>query len=226
MILKSIKTGALAAMLLGSSIMVNAQTKINQGTATYAIEYFLPMEQAAMAAQLPKEQKIKFNGNILRMDMEQGPANIGVIQNFVDKTGLLLIDVPIAQMQYAVKITKEETEKQEATAPKFSDFKATGEKQKIGDYNADKYTYKDDKDAAYELWTTNDVELPTGFYGKQFDAVKGTLVKYTTFQNGVKVTLTMRNLNEGKVGPFSVEVPSGYEIKTMQEIMAMQGGGE
>ena len=30
----------------------------------------------------------------------------------------------------------------------------------------------------------------------------------------------------GKTGPFSLDVPSGYEVKTMEEIMAMQGGGE
>ncbi len=223
---KSVKTGLLAAMLVGSAIIANAQKKISQGTVVYGVEYSLPAEQAAMAAQLPKEQKVKFNGNILRIDMQQGPATIGVIQNFVDKQGLMLIDVPMAQMQYAVKMSKEEVEKAEAAAPKLSDFTATGEKQKVGNYNAEKYTYKDDKGGTYELWATNEVELPTGFAGEQFKGIKGALVKYTTFQNGLKVTLTIKNILEDKVGPFSLEVPSGYELKTMQEIMAMQGGGE
>jgi len=223
---KSVKTGLLAAMLVGSAIIANAQKKISQGTVVYGVEYSLPAEQAAMAAQLPKEQKVKFNGNILRIDMQQGPATIGVIQNFVDKQGLMLIDVPMAQMQYAVKMSKEEVEKAEAAAPKLSDFTATGEKQKVGNYNAEKYTYKDDKGGTYELWASNDIELPTGFAGEQFKGIKGALVKYTTFQNGLKVTLTIKNILEDKVGPFSLEVPSGYELKTMQEIMAMQGGGE
>lgn len=226
MILNSLKTGVLTAMLLGSVIVTNAQQKIEQGTITYGVEYDLPAEQAAMAAQLPKEQKIKFSGNIMRMDMEQGPATIAVFRDFLEKKGLLLIDVPMAQLQYAVTMTKEEIEKQEGAAPKFSDFKATGETQKVGNYNAEKYVYKDDKGGSYELWATNDVSLPTGFSGEEFKSVKGTLVKHTTFQNGTKVTLTIKNISEGKVGPFSLAVPSGYELKTMQEIMAMQGGGQ
>lgn len=226
MILNSLKKGVLTAMLLGSVLITNAQQKIEQGTITYGLTYDLPAEQAAMATELPKEQKLKLNGNIVRIDIEQGPAAIAILQNFVENTGLLLIDVPIAQLQYAVKVSKADTEAQQAAMPKFIDFKATGEKAKIGNYNAEKYTYKDDKGGAYELWSTNDITLPTGLFGKQFESVKGALVKYTTFQNGAKVTLTMKGINQDKVGPFSLTVPSGYELKTMQEVMAMQGGGE
>jgi hypothetical protein len=150
-----------------------------------------------------------------------------VLQNFVEKTGLMLIDVPVAQKQFAVKMSKEELEKAEAAGPKLSDFKATGEKQKIGNYNAEKYTYKDDKGASHELWATNDIELPSGFSGEQFKGIKGALVKYTTFQNGMKVNLTLKSATEEKVGPFTLEVPSGYDVVTMQELMSMmQGGGE
>lgn len=226
MMFKSVKTGFLAALLVGSAIIANAQKKISQGTVIYGVEYSLPPEAAAMASQLPKEQKIKFNGDIMRIDMQQGPAAIGILQNYATKTGLMLIDVPIAQMQYAVKMSKDDFEKVEASSPKFSDFKATGEKQKVGNYNAKKYTYKDDKGAAYELWATTEIELPTNFHGEQFSSVKGALLKYTVFENGVKVNKTLKSVTEDKVGPFSLEVPSGYELKTMQEIMALQGGGE
>ena len=226
MMFKSVKTGVLAALLVGSAVIANAQKKISQGTVTYGVEYSLPPEAAAMASQLPKEQKVKFAGNILRIDMQQGPASIGILQNFVDRTGLMLIDVPMAQMQYAVKMSKEDIEKAEALSPKFSDFKATGEKQKVGNYNAEKYTYKDDKGGTYELWATNEIEFPSNFSGEQFSSVKGALLKYTAFENGTKVVRTLKNISEDKVGPFSLEVPSGYELKTMQEIMAMQGGGE
>lgn len=226
MMFKSVKTGFLAALLVGSAIIANAQKKISQGTIVYGVEYSLPPEAAAMASQLPKEQKVKFNGDIMRIDMQQGPAAIGFLQNYTTKTGLMLIDVPIAQMQYAVKMNKDDFEKVEASSPKFSDFKATGEKQKVGNYNAEKYTYKDDKGAAYELWATTEIELPANFHGEQFSSVKGALLKYTVFENGVKVNKTLKSITEDKVGPFSLEVPSGYELKTMQEIMAMQGGGE
>lgn len=226
MMFKSMKTGILAAILISTALVANAQKKVSEGTITYKMEYTLTADQAGMESQLPTESKVKFSGQMSKIEMEQGPATITVISDFVSHNGLVLIDVPVAQMQFAVKQGKAEYEKALAAAPKFSDFTATGEKQVIATYNAEKYTYKDDKGGTYELWTTNDVELPSGISGEEFKDVKGTLVKFTRVQNGLKATLTVKGIAEGKTGPFSLEVPSGYEIKTMEEIMAMQGGGE
>lgn len=223
---KSMKTGVLAAILISTAFIANAQKKVNEGVVTYKMEYALTPEQAPMEAQLPTESKVKFNGQMSKIELEQGPATITVLRDAATNNGLLLIDVPVAQMQFAVKQGKAEYEKAQATAPKFSDFKATGEKQVIATYNAEKYTYKDDKGGTYELWATNDIELPAGFSGEEFKGVKGTLVKFTRFQNGVKSTLTVKDVKEEKAGPFTLDVPSGYELKTMEEIMAMQGGGE
>ncbi|KQC00666.1 hypothetical protein [Pedobacter sp. Hv1] len=223
---KSLKTGVLAAILISTAIVAHAQKKITEGTLTYKTEYALTPEQEPMAASLPTETKVKFSGNLTKMVIEQGPATITIFSDFVTNNGLVLIDVPVAQMQFAVKQGKAEYEKARATSPKFSDFKATGEKQMIGTYNTEKYTYKDDKGATYELWATNDIELPAGFSGEDFKDVKGSLVKYTVFQNGLKTILTLKGVTEEKTGPFNLDVPKGYEIKTMEEIMAMQGGGE
>jgi len=223
---KSMKTGVLAAILISTAFIANAQKKVNEGVVTYKMEYALTPEQAPMEAQLPTESKVKFNGQMSKIELEQGPATITVLRDAATNNGLLLIDVPVAQMQFAVKQGKAEYEKAQAIAPKFSDFKATGEKQVIATYNAEKHTYKDDKGGTYELWATNDIELPAGFSGEEFKGVKGTLVKFTRFQNGVKSTLTVKDVKEEKAGPFTLDVPSGYEVKTMEEIMAMQGGGE
>lgn len=224
--LKSIKTGVLAAILVSSAIFANAQKKITEGTVTFAVEYALTPEQEPMAAMLPAESKIKFNGNMSKMEMQQGPATITVLANIADLNSLVLIDVPVAQMQFAVKGTKADYDKQKESDPKFSDFKATGEKSKILTYNTEKYTYKDDKGNNYELWATNDIELPAGLVGRDFKDIKGTPVKFTTFNRGVKSTATIKSLVEEKTGPFSLDVPKGYEIKTMEEIMQMQGGGQ
>jgi len=224
---KSIKTGVLAAILMSAAIVSHAQKKITEGTAIFTAEYAPTPTQEAMAATMPKETKTKFSGNLLNVSFETGPAIISVTQDFVTLNGLTLIDVPVAQMQFAVKTDKAIYEKETADLPKFSEFKATGEKKMIGTYNTEKYTYKDSKGGSHELWTTNDIELPTGFFGLEFKDVKGTLVKYTVFQQGgLKATMTLKSISEDKVGKLSLEVPKGYEVKTMDELKAMQGGGE
>ncbi len=224
---KSIKTGVLAAILMSSAIVAHAQKKITEGVLIYTSQFSPTADQEAAAAMMPKETKIKFNGNLSNTSFEAGPAVISIFQDFTTLNGLTLIDVPVAQMQFAVKTDKAIYEKESADLPKFSEFKATGEKKMIGAYNTEKYTYKDSKGGSHELWTTTDLELPAGFFGPEFKDVKGTLVKYNVFlQGSLKATMTLKSVSEDKVGKLSLDVPKGYEVKTMEELKAMQGGGE
>jgi hypothetical protein len=221
--LKSIKTSVLAVILVSTAIIAHAQKKVSEGTITYGMTYELSPDQQAMAAQLPKETKFKFVGNLYKIEMEQGPAKITVISDGLTKNGLVLVDVPIAQKQFAVKNTKADTEAMMGKTPVLSDFKATGEKLKIGEYNTEKYTYKDDKGTAMELWATTELQLPEGIVGEEYKDLKVTPIKFTRVQNGTKTTMTITSVVEGKVGPISMEVPSSYELTTMDALKAMGG---
>jgi hypothetical protein len=221
--LKSIKTSVLAAILISTAVVAHAQKKVNEGTLTYAMTYELTPDQQSMASQLPAETKFKFNGNVSKIEMDQGGATIVIITDGVQKNGLVLVSIPMMQKQYAAKSSKEDTEAMMGKTPVFTDFKATGEKQKVGNYNAEKYTYKDDKGTAQELWATTDIELPIGVIGEEFKAVKGTPIKFTRSQNGVKANVTIKALVEDKVGPISLEVPAGYESISLADLKSMGG---
>jgi len=221
--LKSIKTSVLAAILISTAVVAHAQKKVNEGTITYGMTYELSADQQALASQLPAETKFKFSGNISKIEMEQQGATIVFLTDGVQKNGLVLVAIPMLQKQYAAKSTKEDAEAMSGKTPVLTDFKATGEKQKIGIYNAEKYTYKDDKGAALELWATNDIQLPVGITGEEFKDVKGTPVKFTRTQNGIKATVVMKELVEEKVGPITLDVPAGYEAISLADLKAMGG---
>lgn len=224
---KSMKTSVIALLLVGTAVMANAQKKLDQGTIVYGISYDLTPEQKTMidASMLPTESAVDFNGSFASIKIESGPAMVNIITDRATKTGLLLVDVPIAQKQFATKMSEEEMEKQKGDI-KFSNFKATGEKQNIGGYNAEKYTYSDNKGANYELWATKDVQLATGASYTEFADVKATPVKFAMVSNGIKTNYVVKAIKENKVGPFTLTVPAGYEVKTMAEMQAMQGGGQ
>lgn len=224
--LKSIKTGVLTAVIVSTAIFAHAQKKINEGALTFGLEYKLTPEQEPYASMIPKEAKVQFNGNLSKVELQQGPATITVLSDIVNFNSLVLIDVPVAQIQYAVKGTKADYDKEKEKGPKFSDFKATGEKQVIATYNAEKYTYKDEKGENYELWATKDIVLPTGLLGEEFKAVPATPVKFTSVKNGLKSTSTLKSISEAKTGPFTLDVPKGYELKTQEELQQLQGGGQ
>ena len=214
--LKSIKTSVVALILVGSAIIAHAQKKISEGTLVFTVT----------ANGSTSDVKTKFNGNLTKIEIENGPALVNIISNTAEKTGILLIDVPVAQKQFAVKVTKAETETQEASLPKYSDYKATGEKQQIGGLNAEKYTYKDDKGAAHELWATKDLEIAAITNSGMFKGLNAFPLKYSALINGINSELVFKSISEAKVGAISTDIPAGYEVVTMEELMKMQGGGE
>lgn len=211
---KSVKTGVLAAILIGTALIANAQKKISEGIVTYAMK----------SSQGEADQKIKFNGDISKMEIEAGPATVNIFNDSKGGTGLVLVDIPVAQKQIAAKMSKEDIDKQMAATGngKMSDLTPTGEKQVIAGYNAEKHTFKSESGETYEIWITKEVELPLNLITAEFKNVKGSIVKFT----GKTGTVTLKSISEDKVGEMSVtKIPSGYEEITYAELMAMQGGG-
>jgi hypothetical protein len=224
---KSIKTSVIALLLVGTAVIANAQKKMDQGTVVYGITYELTPEQKTMVdpSVLPTESAVDFNGNFASIKIESGPALVNIITDKSTKTGLILVDVPVAQKQFATKMSAEEMAAQRG-ATKYSNFKATGEKQTIAGYNSEKYTYTDEKGGKFELWATKDIQLAPGATYTEFDEIKATPVKFAMVNNGVKTSYIVKSIKESKVGPFTLTVPTGYEVKTMAEMQAMQGGGQ
>ncbi|RZK57424.1 MAG: hypothetical protein EOO87_02940 [Pedobacter sp.] len=212
---KSFKTGVIAVILISSAAFAQAQKKISEGTLVYTMKN----------PEGEMEQKIKFSGEISKMELQAGPATIGILNDSKNGTGLVLVDVPVAQMQKAAKMSKADVDKQNETlgGGKLSDFKATGEKQVIATYNAEKYTYKNAAGESYEVWLTTDAEIPLNLLTGEFKDVKGSVVKFT----GKGGSVTLKSVVEGKNEGLSVTaIPKGYEEITFEELQAMQGGGQ
>ncbi len=222
---KSIKTGVFALILIGTAILAKAQKTISQGMITYSMEYILTPQQRANidVSNLPKESTVEFNGNISRTRMAFGPSLLNIYKNGDSNTGLILINIPILQKQFAGKMSKEYLEKQSGGF-KYTDFKSTGIKETIAGYNAEKYNYKDDSGSTYEIWSTKDVMLPSVAIPAELNTIGGTPVKYVIYQDGIKTQLTVKSIKTQKVGPFSMEVPAGYTLKTMDQLDAMRNG--
>lgn len=224
---KSIKTSVFALILIGTAVIAKAQKSVDQGTLTYKIDYLLTDEQmkAIDPSVLPSESKVKFNGNLSKVEINMGAAMVNVLTDASTSSALVLVDIPIMQKQYAVKMTEEELAKQSGNLS-YNDFAATGEKEKIAGYDAEKYTYKDNNGIGYEVWIAPALKLATGAVLPQFSKLNGFPVKYMVTRNGIKNSLTLKNLKEEKVGPFSMEIPKGYEMTTMEALSAMRGGGQ
>lgn len=225
---KSIKTSVVAIILICTAVIARAQKTVDQGTVTYGIQYDLTEDQknAINDAMLPSESKIKFNGNISLVEMNLGAAMIKIFSDGLQRNSLFLVDIPVIQKQYAAKLSKAEVDKQMGNVT-YSEFVNTGEKQTIAGFNTEKYTYKDNSGTMHELWATNDIRLAAGAVPYGLEELKGaTPIKYSSVQNNIKTVITVKSIKEEKAGPFSLDIPKGYEEKTLAELQAMQGGGQ
>ena len=68
-----------------------------------------------------------------------------------------------------------------------------------------KYTYKDDKGGAHELWATKDVDIAAITNGGFFKGLGALPVKYSAPINGVNSDLILKSLSEAKIGAISTE---------------------
>jgi hypothetical protein len=215
---KALKTGILAVILINIASIANAQKKILEGIVTYTRSFSQDVEA---------EEKIYFNGNISRSEIKIGPMKITFFNDSKNITGLMLVDNnPVFLSKKAAKISKEDiiTEKKAEGNGKITDLNATNDKQVIAGFNSKKYTFKSEAGENFEVWLTNEIDLPINMLTVGFKNVKGTIVKFT----GKMGTVTLKSISEDKVGEMSVtKIPNGYEEVTYAELNEeLQGGGE
>lgn len=225
--LKNLKLGLIAFICIGSSFVAQAQKTIKSGTITYAVEFQLPPDQQAMAAMLPSEYKVVFNGDVSKFKLDMGMFSTEVIYNAGSNESLSLTDVPMQNKKIAVKMTSDQTKQMQEMQSGEKDFevKTTSETKKIGAHNCSKYILTDkisgDKT---DVWTTNEIVLPLNSLTAAVKDVKGFPVAFESTANGMKIKMTLKQIKEEEIPVITFDIPSGYEVMTFDTMLQMMGG--
>jgi GLPGLI family protein len=225
--LKNIKIGLIAFICLGSTFVAQAQKVIKEGTATYAVEYDLPAAQQSMAAMLPKEFKVQFKGDYSKFKMDMGMYATEVMMNNATKETLSLTDVPIQNKKIAVKMNQEQTKKMQEMQSGETDIQTTvtTEKKLISGYNCTKYLLKDKISGnEMEVWATMDIVIPTNTLTASIKNVKGVPVEFSSNARGMKSKMTLKSVSEQPVPDIKLDIPTGYETMTFEDLMSQMGG--
>lgn len=222
-----IKLSFASLLLTASFFVANAQKKIAEGTITYAIEYNLPADKQAMAAMLPQEYKVSFNGSSSKFKMEMGMFSTLVIYNGSTHETLSLTEVPIQNKKIAVKMNKEQTEKMAEMQGTLKDLEisATEETKVINGFNCKKYVCTDkDSGAKMDVWATNDIELPLNSITYNFKELKAVPIQFSSDARGMKSKITVKSISEDKVGDILMETPKEFETMSFEDLMKQMGG--
>ena len=213
--MKSIlQSAAMAVVICGLSLGVQAQKKLKEGTITYTITGNGQSQDAVCS----------FKGDSALVAVQAGPAAIKTIMNDKSDYFAILVDVPVAQKKWAAIATPADMEKFKDMEPQIT-ATATKETQTIAGYKCTKMTAKDAKSGkTFDVWVTKDIDAPTNSVNKYVAKLGGFPVKFTTVQQGQVADVILKSLKEEPVKAGTFGIPAGFDKITFEQLMAMSGG--
>lgn len=204
---------------------LNAQKKSSDfvGSISYSVTTQGEVD-AQVAAQLPTEIIMYYNGAKTRIEQKTSMGSAIIISNAETKEQVVLIDMMGQKM--ALKSTKEETESSIAEIPKAEVVVGT-ETKTIAGYNCKKADFTQDGKTS-TIWTTDDIKLSNVNWQTPYKDVNGVMLEYSqkTGQDGeITMLITAKEVKKEKVKDAMFTVPTGYQEMSMTEFKKMFGGG-
>jgi hypothetical protein len=189
------------------------------------------IEQKMESAFMNGSMIMKIKGDQARMDMPTGAA--GAITVLVDSKGGTMTTLMHAQ-KMAMKLNLADAKKQAEKAQKASGVdpakiekpKATGQKEKIGEWDAEVYEFDAGAGTKGKLWVAKDFpnhkaiteqmnKLSAATGGAGFDPSKfdlgGMVVKTEMNTQAGKMTMTVVKVKEEAVADTEFKAPEGYQ---------------
>jgi hypothetical protein len=190
------------------------------------------IESKIESPQLTSDTTTKVKGDKLRVDIASGP--VGAMSSIVDtKTGSavqlvhsqkMAVKTSSAQLKQAMDAAKQKAGvKDGAAAPPL---KATGQSEKVGDYDCEIYTWTDGNTTS-KLWVAKnhpqaaalkafEKQMKSGFFGgmqigPDTTTLPGPAIKTETTTQGNTVTNTISSIKEQDVDAKEFDVPAGYQ---------------
>ena len=207
-------------MLCGGALF--AQSKINEGSITYQVDFELPEQMKAFGANFPKEIKIYFKGDTSNMRTETPMFKSTTILNAKKEYERMLVDIPMMGKKFSIILTPADQENMQDKMPQLT-LKAGTETKLVLGYKALKYEATEAKSQKnYTIWITKDVDLVQNPMTRFYDHSLGFPLEFTTFgMNGVLIKATVKELKAETVPAGSFSATKEYEEITFDQFMQM-----
>lgn len=210
--------------IAGAFAQSGNSSKINEGIITYTVEWKLPQQMQAMAANFPKELTVYFKGDSSSLKTQSPMYSSTNILNLKKDYERLLLDIPIAGKKISVRFTPEDQDQMQANMPDLTG-KASSETKTIAGYTALKYEMTEKKsNQNFEAWFTKDAEIIPNSLSRFFDQNLGFPLEFTTFMNGLSLKAIVKEVKSTPVPAGSFSASADYEEITFQQLMQMQRG--
>lgn len=205
---------ALGLALTATALSASAQKKYTEGVVNFSTN----MRGQAVDA------KGYFRTDSSAFAFTAGPASIKILTDAEGKSMAILVDVPVANIKKAAIATPDEVDQAMAEMPNFTFAPGTETKQ-ISGFNCKKVVATDAKTKkTYDIWITNDVEVPLTGIAKYYRSIGGFPVQYTSFSQGQSTEVTVKSISDEKVPAGTFGIPADFEKISLDDLKSMGGG--
>ncbi len=213
----------LGLSLLMMSMASFAQQKINEGVITYALEWNVPPQAQAMAANLPTQINVYFKGDTSSMKIESQMFSSKSILNVPKEYERLLLDIPMMGKKFSVIFSPADQEKMSEMMPQMT-LKASNESKSYLGYQAQKYAVSESRtNSSFDVWFTKDVEIVANPLSRFYEKSYGFPLEFTSFQNGMSVKASVKEIQSTKVPVGTFVAGTDYEEISLDQLMQMSG---
>lgn len=205
---------ALGLALTATVMSASAQKKYTEGVVNFTT--------AMMGQQINAKSYFRADSNAFAFS--NGPANIKILTDAGAKSMVILVDVPVANIKKAAVATPDDIDQAMAGLPQFT-FAPGTETKVINGFNCKKVVATDKKTSkTFDIWITNDIEIPLAGVAKYYQGIGGFPVQYTSFSQGQSTEVTVTSVTEQKVPAGTFGIPADFEKITLDDLKAMRGG--
>ncbi len=207
-------------------------TALGEGSVTFTTEVKADsgsaMEQQAQMMD-GMEMAMKFKGKKFRMDMNMAMMKTNIITKDGEEIYMLLNGMG---QKMAIKCAKKDLKKLAKLKgeTKTETYTLTKETKKILGYTCKKYTSTtevDGKKYTNVIWTTEEITASAELMNSSNEGLKGFPLETFSYNKGIKTHMLASKVSKEAPADSDFELPKGYDVKTIDEIMqAMPGGGE
>jgi hypothetical protein len=189
---------------------------VQQGSITYRIEYRLPDSLNKYLAYLPKSATVYFKGDSAVSIQQSNDESTTVI---TDKpANLMRVLLQSTAKKYVIDYNKAE-QAEEVPARLGYTYKAGIETKIIAGHKTLKYTLTDKATGeSSEAWFTQEVSVIPNSLTTSFDTTHGVPLAFTTNQNGMIITTTVKEIKFEPVPAGIFSTPPGFEPLTPKQL--------
>ncbi|SDF03629.1 GLPGLI family protein [Mucilaginibacter pineti] len=206
---------ALGLALTATAMSASAQKKISEGV--------INLEMSIRGQAIPAQNYFRSDSSAYKLNF--GPAAVKILNDAAGKSFANVVEVPAFGVKKAAIATPDEVDQMVAAFPVL-EFTPTTETKQISGFNCKKVIAKDTKKGAtYDIWITNDIEVPFVGLGKYYAKIGGFPVQYTSFSAQGNAEVTVKSVVEQKVPAGTFGIPADFDRISLDDLAAMQKGG-